>query len=62
MELERADITECVFPAHHDIKLVQIHTGVHVDGAILWRGLVYYYGCVLIVPIDRYIEVRYGAQ
>ena len=62
MELERAEITECVLPIHNDIKPVQIHTGMHVDEAILCRGIVYDYGSVLIVPIDRYIEVRYGAQ
>ena len=62
MELERADITECALPIHNDIKPVQIHTGVHVDEAVLWRGIVYYYWSVLVVPIDRYSEVRYGAQ
>ena len=62
MELEWAEITECVVPIHNDIKLVQIHAGVHVDEAILCRGIVYYYGSVLIVPIDHHAEVRYSAQ
>ena len=62
MELKRADITGRVIRIHNDSKPFQIHTGVHVDEAILCRGIVYYYGSVLIVPIDRYSAVRYGAQ